>query len=203
MSETKIDPRLEESRKAVASILAAVGTDEFYIVRRSFGQEFGNTNSDTFLSYISMEDIPEDLPYRRQFQKACFLVAGAICNNENPRKRTHKSGTRSFESMLHERYVNETKSGKARLNSLLTTPFLKWSGFEALFANTFRYLQNKQNTSNLDYVKLLNDLRFWNAGNQKVRKEWTRVMILGERPAKQEAENTEAETAPKTAADEA
>lgn len=181
-TKTNYKELLEESAKAVHGIMDNIGTKDFYAVKRCLGQTLDEIGTDSYISYLRMENIPENNDYRAQFRKALFLTAGVICNNESPNSEVHASGSRTFESMLHESYIKGTPSSKERLKMLLNTPFTKSSCFEALFASIYRNMKTKQNMRGLNYDSLLADLRLWNTSSRIVQRKWARVMVRGQQP---------------------
>lgn len=173
----------EEDKLAVGGMMNRIGTNDYYVIRRSFGQSSDEAGIEPYLALRRMTDvagIPADTRPGDAFYKAAFLTAGLICNNERQRSGD-KIPLRTFESVLHDAYDASTESGKGKLKTFLCTPFTDFSGFESVFASVFSYVKSKADTHGINYCRLLDDLRRLCAGDTAVQKTWAEVMVCGEK----------------------
>lgn len=146
------------------------------ITIKDLRRKFGTNVNDDLSAYMSFLEMCGDrVPYK---EDVYFLVACLLIESESPNNAGKERKYVSFESLLRRLY-DVTNSTDRKICNFLNTDYSNKSLFIPQFVHLARRaVKEMYSSERLDYVRLINDLCFWDAEEHLVRKRWARTIVL-------------------------
>ena len=144
-----------------------------HILKRAFG----TGPSDDIKAYISFLSVSKGnilIP----MEKAYFLIACLFYNVERSAEDLNLKTEIEIPDVFGRMYPKSSDTTKNTISRLLSSDFDNQGAFVAQFVRlSRRALKELHSNESIDYLRLLKDLKNWDANDKKVKKSWALKIV--------------------------